>query len=75
MPGFFDVHERLKELSAKRDDLERIKSPDDFEMFRLDLEAAARHANRSKGGPPPFWEALTRSLEGASGHAARYCRI
>ena len=26
MPGFFDVDERLRELSAKGDDLERVKS-------------------------------------------------
>ena len=26
MPGFFDVEERLRELSAKGDDLERVES-------------------------------------------------
>jgi transposase, IS5 family len=26
MPGFFDVEERLRELSAKGDDLERVKA-------------------------------------------------
>ncbi|HKH81824.1 MAG TPA: IS5/IS1182 family transposase, partial [Methylovirgula sp.] len=39
MPGFFDVDERLRELSAKGDDLERVKSLVDFEMFRPALEA------------------------------------
>ncbi len=34
MPGFFDVDERLRELSAKGDDLERVKSLVDFEIFR-----------------------------------------
>lgn len=34
MPGFFDFDERLKELSAKGDDLERLKAVVDFEMFR-----------------------------------------
>ena len=34
--GFFDVDERLKELSAKGDDLERLSAIVDFEAFRLD---------------------------------------
>jgi IS5 family transposase len=54
MPGFFGIDERLKDLSAKGDDLERIKAVVDFEMFRPDLEAAAPHGDRSKGGRPPF---------------------
>lgn len=41
-PGFFDVDERLAELSAKGDDLERVKA----------LEAAVQRADRSKGGRP-----------------------
>ncbi len=32
-PGFFDVEERLAELSAKGDDLERVKALVDFELF------------------------------------------
>jgi hypothetical protein len=40
MPGFFAIDERLQELSAKGDDLERINALVDFEIFRLDLEAA-----------------------------------
>ncbi len=35
--GFFDVDERLKELSAKGDDLERLNGIVDFEAFRPDL--------------------------------------
>ncbi len=31
--GFFDVDERLQELSAKGDDLERLKAIIDFELF------------------------------------------
>ncbi len=53
-PGFFDVDERLAELSAKGDDLERVKALVDFEMFRAALEAAVPRADRSKGGRPPF---------------------
>ena len=54
MPGLFDIDERLKELSAKGDDLERITALVDFELFRPDLEAAVPRADRSKGGRPPF---------------------
>ncbi len=37
-PGFFDVDERLAELSAKGDDLERLSALVDFELFRSSLE-------------------------------------
>jgi IS5 family transposase len=53
-PGFFDVDDRLAELSAKGDDLERVKALVDFEMFRPALEAAVARADRSKGGRRPF---------------------
>ncbi len=49
-PGFFDVDERLSELSAKGDDLERVNCLVDFEMFRGALEAAVPRGDRSKGG-------------------------
>src|SRR6266576_3702750 len=54
MPGFFDIEERLRELSAKGDDLECIKGLVDFGKFRADLEAAVPRADRSRGGRPPF---------------------
>jgi IS5 family transposase len=53
-PGFFDVEDRLAELSAKGDDLERVQALVDFEIFRPALEAAVARADRSKGGRPPF---------------------
>ena len=53
-PGFFDVDLRLAELSAKGDDLERVKGLVDFEMFRPALEGAIPRADRSKGGRPAF---------------------
>jgi len=53
-PGFFDFDGRLAELSAKGDDLERVKALVDFEMFRPALEAAVPRSDRSKGGRPPF---------------------
>ena len=52
--GFFDVDERLRELSAKGDDLERISGLVDFEMFRPELERAVPRSDRSKGGRPAF---------------------
>src|SRR5215203_2402488 len=52
--GFFDLDERLSELSAKGDDLERLNGLVDFELFRPDLERAVPRADRSRGGRPPF---------------------
>ena len=52
--GFFDVEERLKELSAKGDDLERLNAIVDFEAFRADLAKAVPRSDGSKGGRPPF---------------------
>ena len=53
-PGFFDVEERLRELSAKGDDLERIAALVDFELFRPELERAVPRSDGSKGGRPAF---------------------
>jgi hypothetical protein len=52
--GFFAVDERLKQLSAKGDSLERLSAVIDFELFRADLERAVPRADRAKGGRPPF---------------------
>ena len=52
--GFFDVDERLKELSAKGDDLERLNAIVDFEMFRADLQRVVPRSDRSRGGRPPY---------------------
>ena len=53
-PGFLILKERLKQLSAKGDELERLSQVVDFELFRADLEAAAPRADGSKGGRPAF---------------------
>ena len=53
-PGFFDVEERLRELSAKGDELERLSALVDFETFRSDLERAVPRSDRAKGGRPPY---------------------
>ena len=53
-PRLFDVDARLRELSAKGDDLERVNALVDFEAFRPELEQAVPRADRSKGGRPPY---------------------
>lgn len=52
--SFFDFDDRLAELSAKGDDLERVKVLLEFEMFCPALEAAVPRADRPKGGRPAF---------------------
>ena len=53
-PGLFDIDARLRELSAKGDDLERVNALVDFEVFRSELEQAVPRADRSRGGRPPW---------------------
>ena len=53
-PGFFDVADRLQQLSAKGDDLERIAALVDFEQFRPELERSVPRSDGSKGGRPAF---------------------
>jgi transposase, IS5 family len=53
-PGLFDFDQRLKDLSAKGDDLERLNAVVDFEVFLPDLERAVPRSNRAKGGRPPY---------------------
>ena len=52
--GLFDIEERLRELSSKGDDLERVNALVDFEAFRSDLERAVPRSDRAKGGRPPY---------------------
>jgi IS5 family transposase len=53
-PGFWDVEERLRELSAQGDPLEKLAATVDFEMFRGDLVAALGPRDPFKGGRPGF---------------------
>ena len=53
-PGFFDSDERLRALSAAGDRLERLVLVVDFEVFRVELEAALSRSDRSRGGRPPY---------------------
>ena len=48
------MEERLRELSAKGDDLEQITVLVDFAMFRAELEQAVPRADGAKGGRPAF---------------------
>lgn len=76
--GFFDVEERLRELSAKGDDLERIAALVDFAMFRPELERAVPRGDGAKGGRPAFDRVLMfkilllQAMHGLSDERAEY---
>jgi IS5 family transposase len=53
-PGFWDVEQRLRELSRQGDPLEKLAATVDFEIFRSDLEAALPPHDPGRGGRPPF---------------------
>src|SRR5580692_12907048 len=53
-PGFFDIDDRLKRLSALGDQLETFRSAVDFELFRPELNAVLSYTDRTEGGRPPF---------------------
>jgi IS5 family transposase len=53
-PGFWDVEERLRELSAQGDPLEKLVATVDFEIFRPELAAALGRRDPARGGRPPF---------------------
>ena len=57
-PGFWDVQQRLRELSAQGDPLEKLAATVDFEIFRAGLAAALGSRDRAKGGRPAFDPAL-----------------
>ena len=52
--GFWDVEDRLRELSAQGDPLEKLSATVDFEIFRSDLVVALGPRDPSKGGRPGF---------------------
>lgn len=52
--GFWDIEDRLKELSAEGDPLEKLSTTIDFEMFRPLLEKAVRRSGTAKGGRRGF---------------------
>jgi transposase, IS5 family len=52
--GFWDIEERLKELSAEGDSLEKLGATVDFELFRPVLTEALGGSDPLKGGRPGF---------------------
>ena len=57
-PGFFDVQDRLQDLSKTGDPLEKITRVVNFEIFRPEIEKAINiKANLVSGGRPP-WDAI-----------------
>ena len=52
--GFWDVQDRLSQLSRHGDPLEKLSVTVDFEIFRADLANAVPRGDRSRGGRPPF---------------------
>jgi len=52
--GFWDVENRLRELSKQGDPLEKLAGTVDFELFRSVLVEAWGVRDRSKGGRPGF---------------------
>ena len=52
--GFWDVQDRLLQLSRHGDPLEKLSVTVDFEIFRVDLAKAAPRGDRSQCGRPPF---------------------
>ena len=53
-PSFWDGEDRLRQLSARGDPLEKFNATVDFELFRPDQKAAVGLGDLSKGGRPPF---------------------
>lgn len=76
--GFFDWDERLEQLSAAGDPLERLARVVDFELFREELDKALQRSDRSKGGQPPkdsvmmFKVLVLQALYGISDEQAEY---
>ncbi len=54
--GFFDFDERMVDLSAHGDPLERIAAVVDFEVFRADLNKALGRAEGAKGAKRGVWQ-------------------
>jgi IS5 family transposase len=52
--GFWSVEDRLRELSAQGDPLEKLLEIVDFELFRPVLDEALGSMDRPRGGRPPF---------------------
>jgi len=74
-PGFFDVEERLRELSKQGDPLEALSATVDFEIFRPVIDRALGRPDRSKGGRPEHDRVLKfRMLVLKSMHGLSFAR-
>jgi hypothetical protein len=51
-PGFFDLDERYRALSAAGDPLERLAAAVDLELFGVELEAALGRSDRALSALP-----------------------
>ena len=75
-PRLFDIDVRVRELSAKGDDLERVTALVVFQAFRPELDRPVLRTDRSRGGRPPYDHALMEGFAwglvgGADGCARR----
>jgi hypothetical protein len=79
--GFWDIENRLTELSAEGDPLEKLSATVDFEAFRPVLLRALRQAGPSRLGRPPFCPVLKfrmpvlQSLHGLSLERTAFAHI
>ena len=66
--GFWDIEERLRELSAQGDPLEKLAATVDFEMFRNDLVVALgpRDPARAAGRALKFRILVLQAMHGLS---------
>lgn len=58
-PGSWSLEDRLRELSADRDPLEKLQEIVDFEVFRAVLKGALGPDEQPQGGRPPLDAVLT----------------
>lgn len=56
--GFWDIEDRLTELSAEGDPLERLSATVDFDLFRPVLVMALQRDKAARLGRPPFCPVL-----------------
>jgi hypothetical protein len=66
-PGFFDLDERYRALSAAGDPLERLAVAVDFELFRAELGAALGRSDRALSASPTSLRGIGPSARWAAG--------
>ena len=53
-PSFWNIEDRLRQLSVRGDPLEKLSATVDFDLFRAEPQAALGSRDLSMGGSPPF---------------------